>query len=179
MRSAPYRIPILLFLLILLACEGGPPPTTSLAPVGSSGVVDPDRLYFKNLRSSRYQTLDDHTEHRTTYLHNGLAEAPTGWQIAFTDDWLRDRAWLFLPGNPQGIYYRLGAEGEEIPLFEARQIGDAVRVVEFANRLAAPYEVCFRPSDATVSDCLPAQSPIRRAIRESIRDYLQLTDQDG
>lgn len=171
------RLLCFIFLLLTLACDQAPrTPTT--APVGSRSVADPDRIFFKNVRASRYRSLDDYEENRTQYLHRKLEKAPTGWQLTFVDDWLNDRAWLAFSTTEPGNFYRVGAEEEEIILLSSQEIGDLAAIREFGNRLAATYAICYRPKSETVSDCLPAESPLRLAARETIADYLRFTGAD-
>lgn len=171
----------LTFLILLFTLFNGCTPAskkTTDAPVGSRKIIAPDRIYFKNIKASRYVSTDDHVEHRTAYVHKKSKGAPNGWTIRLVDDWLNDRGWLELTNTEMALFYRLGAEGEEMQLFASDQTGDLAAVKIFADRLAAPYEICRREVSATISDCLPAESPYRLALRETIADYLRLTDAD-
>lgn len=164
-------------LLALGACSP-PPQKTTDAPVGSRKVIEPDRLYFKNIKASRYASMDDHQLHRTTYIHKKLNGIPDGWEFLFVDDWLNDRAWLEILEPEAALFYRLGAEGEEIILFESERIGEIEYVKAFGNRLSASYEICRRAVASNRSDCLLAESSYRLALRETITDYLRLTNAD-
>lgn len=163
---------------VIIGCQPQPKPKASVAPVGSAKVVAPDRIFFKNIRASRYLAKEDHEYHMTTYTHDKLSEAPSGWKISFTDDWINDRAWLTFESEEPGLFYRLGAEGEEINIIDYKVYSDIESVRTFAQRLAAPYEICYREVSMVAATCLPAESPIRLGIRETISDYLRLTDQD-
>lgn len=169
---------LLLFLGTMSGCKPQPKPTASLAPVGSAKVVAPDRIYFKNIRASRYQTADDHNNHLTVYIHDKLVDVSEGWQLSLTDDWINDRAWLSFKTDAPGLFYRLGAEDEEISLLDYKQYSDIEAIQTFASRLAASYEICYRQLASQAANCLPAGSPIRLAMRETILDFLRLTDQD-
>ncbi|PHI19115.1 hypothetical protein CEQ90_14475 [Lewinellaceae bacterium SD302] len=168
---------VTLLFALFEACSP-PPKKTPDAPVGSRQVIAPDRIYFKNIRASRYSSTDDHVEHRTAYVHKKAQGAPVGWKLRLVDDWLNDLSWLELAESEEAIFYRIGVEKEEMLLFESGQVGDLATVKVFADRLAASYEICRRNVSATVSDCLPAESPYRLALRETIADYLRLTNGD-
>lgn len=165
-------------LCLLVGCTSKPVEQLVVPPVGSAKVVVPDRLYFKNIRAIHYNVQEDHKKHFNVYTHSQLATAEPDWQLNITDDWLHDQAWLHFTATDPGLFYRLGAESEEMVLLEHKQFSDVEAMRLFARRLAAPYEICYRKLSSTVSSCLTADNTMRIALRETIHDYLRLTDQD-
>ncbi len=182
-KTKQWPLFLVLWLLLLAAChrEGAKEYGEDIG----LRVSDPDHLYFKNTRLRHYQAVEDAVAYVTYYRHEKQAMDTFAYQLYLVDNWIRNKAYLLIAqGGDAPLQSRLLTSPLHIMqyeqnsnqlLFTSDEVGDIPALFRLYRALGEGSRLCFSEAVAQPQSCLIAASPAHTAWRETIADFLNLT----
>lgn len=165
-------------LTALFSCTSGP----GDSPATGLRVSDPDRLYFKNVRTNLYTAIDDNELHLTKYVHRKFADDDAPVRLVLVDNWIHGLAYLEMEtsaGVASGTILHIGPPATSWIIYTSEGLNNRQALSQLKADLTGSERICYPGTGEADEYCFPAGSPAREALRETIFDFLRLTELEG